>query len=68
MDTKYVYLVLSPRAIGLSIGLDLNPVVTCNLDCLYCEVDRSFHADDPTLDNLDHSTVWKNHFLKQLKF
>lgn len=41
LENKFVYLVISPRANGLSIGLNLNPFVNCNLDCLYCEVDRN---------------------------
>jgi len=41
LDNHFVYLVISPRAHGLSIGVNLNPVVHCNLDCLYCEVDRT---------------------------
>lgn len=37
-DRKYVYTVISPRAKGLSIGVNLNPTGYCNFDCLYCEV------------------------------
>ena len=40
LDNKFVYLVISPRANGLSIGVNLNPVPQCNLNCLYCEVER----------------------------
>jgi wyosine [tRNA(Phe)-imidazoG37] synthetase (radical SAM superfamily) len=49
LDNKYVYLVISPRAHGLSIGLNLNPVMKCNLNCLYCEVARQ-SAHDLELD------------------
>jgi wyosine [tRNA(Phe)-imidazoG37] synthetase (radical SAM superfamily) len=38
---QFVYLVVSPRARGLSIGLNLNPDQYCNFDCTYCEVDRT---------------------------
>jgi len=41
LRNHFVYLVVSPRANGLSLGINLNPIVQCNLDCLYCEVDRS---------------------------
>jgi len=41
LENHFVYLVISPRANGLAIGVNLNPVVTCNLNCLYCEVDRA---------------------------
>src|SRR5215472_5052144 len=50
LDNQYVYLVLSPRAGGLSVGVNLNPVVHCNLNCLYCEVDRALPARAPRLD------------------
>jgi wyosine [tRNA(Phe)-imidazoG37] synthetase (radical SAM superfamily) len=33
--------VISPRARGLSLGVNLNPGKYCNFDCIYCEVDRS---------------------------
>jgi len=36
----YVYPVISRRAQGLSIGVNLNPDKVCNFDCVYCEVDR----------------------------
>ena len=37
---QYVYAVVSPRARGLSLGVDLNPSKYCNFDCAYCEIDR----------------------------
>jgi wyosine [tRNA(Phe)-imidazoG37] synthetase (radical SAM superfamily) len=36
----YVYPVISRRAGGLSLGVNLNPDKICNFDCVYCEVDR----------------------------
>ncbi|PYQ21252.1 MAG: hypothetical protein DMF79_08640 [Acidobacteria bacterium] len=38
---RYVYAVVSRRARGLSIGLNLNPDKVCNFDCPYCQVDRT---------------------------
>ena len=38
---KYVYPVLSRRARGISIGINLNPDKACNFDCVYCQVDRT---------------------------
>jgi wyosine [tRNA(Phe)-imidazoG37] synthetase (radical SAM superfamily) len=35
-----VYCVVSQRAKGLSIGVNMNPDGNCNFDCVYCEVDR----------------------------
>ena len=38
---RYVYAVVSRRARGLSIGLNLNPDKVCNFACPYCQVDRT---------------------------
>ncbi|MBL9127554.1 MAG: hypothetical protein JNL97_07905 [Verrucomicrobiales bacterium] len=40
-SSRLVYAVLSSRARGLSIGVNLNPDQYCNFDCCYCEVSRS---------------------------
>ncbi len=40
-DFYYVYPVISRRAGGLSIGINLNPDKKCNFDCAYCSVDRT---------------------------
>jgi wyosine [tRNA(Phe)-imidazoG37] synthetase (radical SAM superfamily) len=53
-DMKFVYPVVSRRAGGVSIGLNLSPHKACNFDCLYCQVDRSsagekIEVDIPTL-------------------
>lgn len=40
-DNRYVYAVLSRRAGGLSVGINLNPDKRCNFACRYCQVDRS---------------------------
>ncbi len=37
---RFVYAVISQRAHGLSIGVNMNPDKFCNFDCVYCEVDR----------------------------
>jgi wyosine [tRNA(Phe)-imidazoG37] synthetase (radical SAM superfamily) len=37
---RFVYTVVSPRARGLSIGVNMNPDGRCNFNCDYCEVDR----------------------------
>jgi len=36
----YVYPVLSRRSRGISVGINLNPDMVCNFDCVYCQVDR----------------------------
>jgi wyosine [tRNA(Phe)-imidazoG37] synthetase (radical SAM superfamily) len=47
---RYVYVVFSPRAHGLSLGVNLNPDKRCNFNCVYCEVDRRVRATGTTLD------------------
>lgn len=40
-ENRYVYPVVSRRAGGVSIGVNLNPDKSCNFDCVYCQVDRA---------------------------
>lgn len=47
---RYVYAVVSRRAGGLSIGINLNPDKVCNFDCPYCQVDRSQKISAPPVD------------------
>jgi wyosine [tRNA(Phe)-imidazoG37] synthetase (radical SAM superfamily) len=47
---RFVYLVISSRARGLSVGVNLNPDRRCNFDCAYCEVDRKAPIRDRQLD------------------
>ncbi len=42
---RFVYPVLSRRAQGLSIGVNLNPDKVCNFDCIYCQVDRTRQSE-----------------------
>ena len=39
-DFEYCYPVISRRARGLSLGVNLNLSQACNFNCVYCEVDR----------------------------
>ncbi len=39
-ENRYVYPVLSRRAGGISVGVNLNRDKTCNFRCVYCQVDR----------------------------
>ena len=50
LENRFVYLVLSARAGGLSVGLNMNPDKHCNFDCVYCEVDRDTPARESALD------------------
>ncbi|HXG49455.1 MAG TPA: radical SAM protein [Methylomirabilota bacterium] len=47
---RFVYAVISQRARGLSIGVNLNPDRECNFDCVYCEVDRARPIRDRIVD------------------
>jgi wyosine [tRNA(Phe)-imidazoG37] synthetase (radical SAM superfamily) len=40
LGNRFVYVVVSPRARGLSIGVNLNPDRKCNFQCVYCEVNQ----------------------------
>ena len=46
LANQYVYVIVSARARGLSVGVNLNPARRCNFDCLYCEVPRPFPGDN----------------------
>ena len=50
LGNRFVYLTISPRARGLSIGVNLNPDRHCNFDCVYCEVDRHVSVSNGSLD------------------
>ncbi len=47
---RFVYVVISARAGGLSIGLNMNPDKSCNFDCVYCEVTRESRPVERELD------------------
>ena len=40
LGNRFVYVVISSRAGGLSLGVNMNPDRRCNFSCSYCEVDR----------------------------
>jgi wyosine [tRNA(Phe)-imidazoG37] synthetase (radical SAM superfamily) len=46
----HVYAVVSRRAGGLSIGVNLNADKVCNFDCPYCQVDRSMPGGAADVD------------------
>ena len=50
LGNRFVYVVISSRARGLSIGLNLNPDKLCNFNCIYCEVNRDQPAVERDLD------------------
>jgi wyosine [tRNA(Phe)-imidazoG37] synthetase (radical SAM superfamily) len=50
LDNRFVYAVISARAHGLSLGVNMNPNQHCNFDCVYCEVDRRTPPRELVLD------------------
>lgn len=60
-SNRFVYPVLSRRAGGISIGVNLNPDKVCNFGCIYCQVDRTVESETrfvdipPLLDELDRT-------------
>jgi len=50
LENRFVYTVVSSRARGLSVGVNMNPDKFCNFDCVYCEVNRAEPVRDTHLD------------------
>jgi wyosine [tRNA(Phe)-imidazoG37] synthetase (radical SAM superfamily) len=50
LNNRFVYAVISARAHGLSLGVNLCPDKLCNFNCLYCEVDRRTPPRETKLD------------------
>jgi pyruvate-formate lyase-activating enzyme len=48
--SRYAYAIVSRRARGLSIGVNLNPDKVCNFDCPYCQVDRTTPGGPARID------------------
>ena len=64
-SNRYVYPVLSRRARGVSIGINLCPDQVCNFQCVYCQVDRS----QPARRRVVELTILRNeldHMLTQV--
>ncbi|MEW5889390.1 MAG: radical SAM protein [Pseudomonadota bacterium] len=47
---RYVYPVISRRAGGVSIGINLNPNNACNWQCIYCQVPGLTRGAAPAID------------------
>jgi wyosine [tRNA(Phe)-imidazoG37] synthetase (radical SAM superfamily) len=50
LGNRFVYALISQRAHGLSIGINLNPDKCCNFDCAYCEINREVPGRDSKVD------------------
>jgi wyosine [tRNA(Phe)-imidazoG37] synthetase (radical SAM superfamily) len=51
LDNRFVYAVVSARARGLSVGINMCPDKLCNFRCVYCEVHRN--GDVPGVMDVD---------------
>ncbi|MGC2164883.1 MAG: radical SAM protein, partial [Gallionella sp.] len=47
---RYVYPVVSRRAGGVSVGINLNPNNACNWRCIYCQVPQLARGGPPAID------------------
>lgn len=50
IDMTYVYPVVSRRAGGVSVGINLNPNNACNWHCAYCQVPALVRGASPEID------------------
>jgi wyosine [tRNA(Phe)-imidazoG37] synthetase (radical SAM superfamily) len=50
LDNHFVYAVVSARARGLSVGVNMCPDKNCNFQCVYCEVHRNGELREGQLD------------------
>ena len=50
LDNRFVYAVVSARARGLSVGINMSPDKNCNFHCVYCEVHRNGEPREGPLD------------------
>jgi wyosine [tRNA(Phe)-imidazoG37] synthetase (radical SAM superfamily) len=50
LDNRFVYAVVSARARGLSVGVNMCPDKNCNFKCVYCEVHRNGAVPAEPLD------------------
>jgi wyosine [tRNA(Phe)-imidazoG37] synthetase (radical SAM superfamily) len=63
-DWQYIYPVLSRRAQGISIGINLHPNHCCNWHCIYCQVPGLQRGPSPMIDiarlqaELEHCLDW----------
>lgn len=65
VEMTYVYPVVSRRAGGISIGINLNPNNACNWRCIYCQVPDLKRGNAPVIDLLKLETELRT-FLHEL--
>ncbi len=57
MAKKITFGPVLSRRLGYSLGIDLVPAKTCNLDCVYCEVGRTTQHNEVRKDYFDFQTI-----------
>ena len=62
---KYIYPVVSRRAGGLSLGINLNTNNACNWQCIYCEVPDLIRGK-PDIINLQELEIELDYWLDQI--
>jgi wyosine [tRNA(Phe)-imidazoG37] synthetase (radical SAM superfamily) len=50
LGNRFVYIAISSRARGLSVGVNLSPDKHCTFNCVYCEVDRHLPGNNEPID------------------
>lgn len=63
----YIYPVVSRRAGGVSVGINLNPNNACNWRCIYCQVPELKRGSAPTID-LNRLEKELSNFLQEIIF
>ena len=63
-NNRYVYAVISSRAKGLSVGININPTMHCTFDCVYCEVNHN----DPVTETHCNLNVMADELQKTVNF
>jgi wyosine [tRNA(Phe)-imidazoG37] synthetase (radical SAM superfamily) len=63
LDNRFVYTVVSARAHGLSLGVNMNPDQTCNYRCIYCEVHRNGTPPEEKELNVDVMAAELRHMI-----
>lgn len=54
-EYKYLFGPVPSRRLGRSMGVDLTPLKTCTLDCIFCQLGRTTNK---TLDRHEYAPVW----------
>jgi wyosine [tRNA(Phe)-imidazoG37] synthetase (radical SAM superfamily) len=60
LENRFVYVEVSARARGLSVGINMNPDKDCNFDCVYCEVHRDEEPREQKLNIEEMARELKN--------